>query len=127
MQTCPVVSSALLLGLRIGENRVCCEWRESRRRRFFDFIPYSILAYYIMKYIIILMNKVIYTQSHKLVIKKLREVRIVLGLDQKQVAKKLNKTQSFISKIESGQRRIDIIQLKEFAKVYKKPINYFIK
>ena len=80
-----------------------------------------------MKYIIILMNKVIYTQSHKLVIKKLREVRIVLGLDQKQVAKKLNKTQSFISKIESGQRRIDIIQLKEFAKVYKKPINYFIK
>ena len=73
------------------------------------------------------MNKVIYTPSHKSVVKKLRKVRLVLGLDQKQVAKKLNKTQSFISKIESGQRRIDIVQLKEFAKVYKKPLDYFIK
>jgi len=28
--------------------------------------------------------------------------------------------------VESGQRRIDIIQLKEFAKLYKKDIHYFI-
>lgn len=73
------------------------------------------------------MNKVIYTQDHKSVIKKLKKARITIGLDQKQVAQKLNKTQSFISKIESGQRRVDIVQLKEFAKIYKKPLEYFIK
>lgn len=81
-----------------------------------------------MEYIINLyMNKVIYTQDHKSVIKKLKEARISLGLDQKQVAEKLNKTQSFISKIESGQRRVDIVQLKEFAKIYKKSLDFFIK
>ena len=36
-------------------------------------------------------------------------------------------TQSFISKIEAGQRRIDVVQLKEFAKIYKKSLDYFIK
>lgn len=72
------------------------------------------------------MNKVIFTQDHKLVIKKLKEARLSVGLDQKKVAQKLGKTQSFISKIESGQRRVDIVQLKEFAKIYKKPISYFI-
>jgi len=38
----------------------------------------------------------------------------------------LKKTQSYISKIESGQRRLDIIQLKSFAKIYKKDLEYFI-
>jgi len=75
----------------------------------------------------IFMNKVIFTQDHKSIIKKLKEARVAIGLDQKQVAEKLSKTQSFISKIESGQRRIDIIQLKEFAKIYKKSLEYFIK
>ena len=37
------------------------------------------------------------------------------------------KTQPHISKIEAGQRRLDITQIKEFAKIYKKDINYFIK
>ncbi|MEK7075252.1 MAG: helix-turn-helix transcriptional regulator, partial [Patescibacteria group bacterium] len=36
-------------------------------------------------------------------------------------------TQSYLSKIESGQRRFDVLQLKEFAKLYKKPLDYFVK
>ena len=38
-----------------------------------------------------------------------------------------NKILVNISKIEAGQRRIDVIQLKEFAKAYKKPLDYFLK
>lgn len=73
------------------------------------------------------MNKTIYSKEHKLLIQKLKKAREDVGLDQQQVAKSLKKTQSYVSKIESGQRRVDIIQLKRFAKLYKKSMDYFIK
>jgi len=73
------------------------------------------------------MNKVIYTKDHKFLVKKLKSARLETGLSQKMVSEKLRKTQSYISKIESGQRRIDIIQLKELARVYKEDINFFLK
>lgn len=82
-----------------------------------------------MEYMIVIikmMDKTIFTREHKLLTKLLRQARIDAGLDQIQVAKLLKKTQSYVSKIESGQRRIDIIQLKEFARIYKKNINYFL-
>ncbi len=73
------------------------------------------------------MSKIIYSKDHKYLVEQLKKARIEKGLDQADVAKKLGKTQSYISKIESGQRRIDVIQLKEFAKIYKKKLDYFIK
>ena len=73
------------------------------------------------------MNKTIYTNEHKYIVQQLKKARIEAGLDQEEVAKLLKKTQSYISKIESGQRRIDVVQLKELAKIYKKPIDFFIK
>ena len=72
------------------------------------------------------MDKSIYSSSHKNLVERLRLTRQNLHLTQKEVAKLLGKTQSYISKIESGQRRIDIIQLKELAGINKKNINYFI-
>ena len=72
------------------------------------------------------MNKTIFTKTHEHLIQQLRIARIEKGLDQNDVAKLLNKTQSYVSKIESGQRRVDIIQLMEFAKIYDKPLKYFI-
>ena len=73
------------------------------------------------------MSKAIYSKDHKFLVEQLKKARIEAGLDQDEVARLLGKTQSYVSKIESGQRRIDIIQLKEFAKTYKKPLDYFIK
>jgi len=48
-------------------------------------------------------------------------------LDQADVAKMLGRTQPHVSKIEAGQRRLDVTQLKEFAKIYKKDLSFFIK
>lgn len=73
------------------------------------------------------MKNSIHTDKHKLLVEKLRIAREECGMDQSQVAKRLKVTQSFISKIESGQARIDVFQLLEFAKIYKKDLNYFIK
>lgn len=72
------------------------------------------------------MNDVIFSDEHRKIIAKLKKARIESGLDQIQVAKLLNRTQSHISKIESGQRKVDVVTLKEFAKIYKKNINYFL-
>ena len=70
--------------------------------------------------------KTIYSQEHKILVKKLIKAREDANLRQDDVAKLLKKTQSFISKLESGQRRIDLVQIKEFANIYKKPISFFI-
>lgn len=73
------------------------------------------------------MSKSIFSKDHKYLISQLKKAREGIGLEQEQVAKALGKTQSYVSKIESGQRRIDIVQLKAFAKIYKKRIEKFIK
>jgi transcriptional regulator with XRE-family HTH domain len=73
------------------------------------------------------MPKTIYSKEHRSLVERLRKARKEAGLDQNAVAKLLKVSQSYVSKIESGQRRIDIVQLKTFARIYRKKINYFIK
>jgi transcriptional regulator with XRE-family HTH domain len=72
------------------------------------------------------MNKTIFTKAHKDLVKKLVKARRAAKLRQIDAAKKLGRTQSYISKIEAGQRRIDTVQLKEFAAAYKKKLQDFI-
>ena len=73
------------------------------------------------------MPRAIYTKDHNVIVERLKTARIEAGLGQVEVAKKLGKTQSYVSKIESGQRRFDVLQLKEFAKLYKKSLDFFVK
>ena len=44
-----------------------------------------------------------------------------------EVAKKVKRPQSYISRVESGEYRLDILEVKKFAKIYKKSVEYFIK
>ncbi|MFH1479254.1 MAG: helix-turn-helix transcriptional regulator [Candidatus Omnitrophota bacterium] len=73
------------------------------------------------------MAKTIYTKAHRELVKRLIEARNKAGLKQGEVAKKLGRTQSYLSKLESGQRRLDIVQIKELASIYKKNPKHFIK
>ena len=73
------------------------------------------------------MNKSIYSNNYKFLTKQLKSSRLEARLTQKEVAGLLGKTQSCISKIEMGQIRIDVIQLKEIAKLYNKDLDYFLK
>ncbi len=72
------------------------------------------------------MKKTLYSQDHKFIVEQLKNARKEAGLNQVKVAKLLGVTQSYVSKIEAGQRRIDILTLKEFIRIYKKPIDYFL-
>lgn len=71
--------------------------------------------------------KNIYSKDHQHIVKQLRQARVEAGLSQKDVAKRVGKSQSYVSKLESGQRRVDVIQLKDFVKVYKKEFDFFVK
>jgi len=73
------------------------------------------------------MDKTIFTESHRQLVSQLTKARKKAKLRQVDAAKKLGRTQSYISKIESGQRRIDTVQLKEFCRIYKKNLDFFLK
>ena len=68
-----------------------------------------------------------YLPKYKKLVQRLRSARQEADLTQVETAKKLKRTQAYISKIERGERGIDAIELAEFAKVYKKPLDYFVK
>ena len=72
------------------------------------------------------MTRSIRTKEYAYFIERLRKAREEAGLTQVEVAKKLKRPQSHISNVESGQQRVDVIELQTFAKIYKKDITYFI-
>jgi transcriptional regulator with XRE-family HTH domain len=72
------------------------------------------------------MTKSIHSNEYKNVIKRLQEARKEAGFMQSEVAEKLKKPQSYISKIERGERRVDVAELSILAKLYKKDISFFI-
>jgi transcriptional regulator with XRE-family HTH domain len=45
----------------------------------------------------------------------LREVRVDAGLSQVELAKKLKADQSFVSRFERGERRLDLVELAEIS------------
>ena len=67
------------------------------------------------------------TKEYADFIGKLRKARLETGMRQIDVAKKLKRTQSYVSRVEVGEQRLDILELKRFAMMYNKDINYFIK
>lgn len=58
------------------------------------------------------MEKSIYSREYALFLEQLRNAREIKGLTQTQVAERLGQTQSFVSKVERGERRIDIVELR---------------
>lgn len=63
------------------------------------------------------MEKSIYSAEYQRLCAVLRELRQEAGLTQVQVAAELGVPQSFVSKYESGERRLDVIELGHVARV----------
>jgi transcriptional regulator with XRE-family HTH domain len=57
---------------------------------------------------------------------RLRRARADAKLTQTDVARSLRKPQSFVSKSESGERRVDAVEFADFAELYGKPLEWFV-
>src|SRR4051794_17190250 len=58
------------------------------------------------------MEKSIYSREYKVLLRLLRETREAADVTQVELARRLKQTQSFVSKIELGDRRLDLVQLR---------------
>jgi transcriptional regulator with XRE-family HTH domain len=72
------------------------------------------------------MKKSIYTRDYAVLLRVLKQARKQAGMTQLEFAKRLELTQSFVSKIERGDRRIDIVELRTFCHVFGITLNDFV-
>lgn len=73
------------------------------------------------------MQKSLVTKEYQLFLAFLKDVRQSVGQTQEHLAKKLKTTQSFVSKVERGERRIDVIELRFWARGLGFSLPEFIK
>jgi len=73
------------------------------------------------------MKKSRHTRQYAAVLRTLREVRLEAELTQEHVAKHFGTHASFVSKIEAGERRIDVVELAEFCRLYGITLATFLK
>lgn len=57
------------------------------------------------------MSKSVYTSTYRRMLSCLVQARRSAGLNQTELAKRLGRPQSFVSKFEAGERRIDVVEL----------------
>jgi transcriptional regulator with XRE-family HTH domain len=67
-----------------------------------------------------------YRQRYRAFLERLRHARQEAHLTQVDGARSLRRPQSFVSKCESGERRVDVVELQEFARLYGKPLGFFV-
>jgi transcriptional regulator with XRE-family HTH domain len=73
------------------------------------------------------MEKSIFTRDHAALIRLLRKTREAAGMTQVQLSKKLRLTQSLYSKMERGEVRIDVIQLRTICRILGVTLVEFIQ
>lgn len=63
------------------------------------------------------LGKTLGSARHKALVDLIITKREAAGLTQSQLAEKLGEYQSFVARLESGQRRIDVIEFVEIARI----------
>ena len=72
------------------------------------------------------MEKSIHSARYAVLLKVLRQARVRAGLTQAELARKIGETQTFVSKCERGERRIDVIELRTFCRAFGMSLNQFV-
>jgi ribosome-binding protein aMBF1 (putative translation factor) len=72
------------------------------------------------------MEKSIHSARYAMFLKVLRKARQDAGLSQVQLAHRIGETQTFVSKCERGERRIDVIELHTFCRAFGVSLKQFV-
>jgi transcriptional regulator with XRE-family HTH domain len=72
------------------------------------------------------MEKSIHSIGYAAFLRVLRGTRRRAGLSQAQLAEKIGETQTFVSKCERGERRIDVIELRTFCRAFGVSLKQFV-
>lgn len=71
------------------------------------------------------MTKAIYRREHEIFLQLLKRMRVESGMTQAQCSAALGRPQSFMSDVERGVRRLDIVQLRDLCLVLKTDLSIF--
>lgn len=72
------------------------------------------------------MEKTTFSREYDLLRRMVREMRQRQGITQEELATRLRETQSFVSKCERGERRLDLVQLRAFCRALRIPFAEFV-
>jgi transcriptional regulator with XRE-family HTH domain len=72
-------------------------------------------------------KKTTYLAQQKRLLALLREMRIKAGLTQAELASRLHRDQTFVSKYETGERRLDILELRDVCRAIGIDFKQFIR
>lgn len=69
----------------------------------------------------------LHTKRYQAFLVRLRRAREEAGMSQVRVAQLLGRPQTWVSKSELGERRVDVVELQELASAYGKPMDWFVQ
>ena len=73
------------------------------------------------------MEKSVFTKEYGIFLRVLRQARKERGLTQAQLAERLHETQSWISKVERAEHRLDLMELRAFCQALDIPLAEFVQ
>lgn len=73
------------------------------------------------------MNKRARRTQKEILGEALRDLRLEEGLTQAQLARKLGKLQPFVSKYEAGERRLDLLEVRQICRILDIPLVSFLR
>jgi transcriptional regulator with XRE-family HTH domain len=73
------------------------------------------------------MEKSLFSREYAIFLALLRRARQDAGLTQEQLAERLDETQSWVSKCERGERRLDLVEARAFCAAFGTPFAEFVR
>ena len=70
-------------------------------------------------------SKALSARRYQAFLERLRQARLDAGLTQVEVAAKVGRPQTWVSKCELGERRVDFVELEDLAAACGKPLRFF--
>ena len=73
------------------------------------------------------MQKSLHTEQHRVLCELLRELRTDAKLSQVQLAEAIDEPQSMVSRVEVGERRLDILELRQWLTALDMSLTVFVR